>query len=82
MFAKGDIQMKLRTLALALCAISMASGAMARTKPVSKRDQEQAACYDDAKRLCGQFFPSEEKVTECMAPMKSKVSSACAAFYE
>ena len=74
--------MKLPFFALALCAITLTSTAgIARSKGPSMRDQAQAACYDDAQRLCGQFMPDEAKVVACMKPKKAQVSPKCATFY-
>jgi hypothetical protein len=47
----------------------------------SLEDREQAACYDDAQRLCPDDFPDVDKVKACMADKKKLVSPACAAFY-
>ena len=74
--------MKLPVVALALCAVTLTGTAgMARSKGPPMRDQAQAACYDDAQRLCGQFMPNEAKVVACMKPKKAEVSPKCAVFY-
>ena len=63
--------------------LSVSTTAMAATqKATSLRDQQQAACYDDAQRLCGDAMPDVDKVIECMKPKKALVSAACAAFYK
>lgn len=48
---------------------------------VTLQDRQQAACYNDAQRLCGAFFPDGDKIEACMLQMKSKVSPACRKFY-
>lgn len=49
---------------------------------VSLQDRQQAACYDDAQRLCGEFMPDSDKVEACMLTMKNKVSARCRKFYQ
>ncbi len=58
------------------------SPAFARNSAVSLRDRQQAACYDDAQRLCGQFVPDVSKVTACMKTKRSQVGPKCAAAYK
>ncbi|UDL94730.1 hypothetical protein LGH83_00080 [Lichenihabitans sp. PAMC28606] len=56
--------------------------AFAFTKGPTLRDRQQAACYDDAQRLCGEFVPDVNKVTTCMKAKKAEVSPKCAAAYK
>lgn len=49
---------------------------------VTLQDRQQAACYDDAQRLCGDFMPDADKVEACMLTMKDKVSDRCRKFYQ
>lgn len=74
--------MKVRLIALALCSVALATNAVAKTKPVSLRDQQQAACYDDVMKLCKDAVPDEAKVTTCMEGKKSMVSAKCAAMWD
>ena len=74
--------MLIRTAAVTLFGSLAITGALAKNRPVSIEDQQQAACYDDAKRLCGEFLPDIEKTTSCMKPLRSQVSAECAAFYK
>lgn len=46
------------------------------------RAQQQAACQDDAYRLCPDEIPDEALVTNCMARQKSKLSPACRVFFQ
>ena len=74
--------MRLGIIALSLFAVTLSSSAYAKVKAVSLRDQQQAACYDDVVKLCGDAMPSEEKVTACMEGKKSMVSPKCAAMWD
>lgn len=49
---------------------------------VSLQDRQQAACYDDAQRLCGDFMPDADRIEACMLTMKTKVSARCRKFYD
>ncbi len=73
--------MKTRTLALAICAIAITTGAFAKDK-VTLRDQQQAACYDDVQKFCKDEVPDVDKVTACMSTKKSMVSAKCAAMWD
>lgn len=73
LFMKG-----LLGLALVGC---LATAAPAKNKAPTLRDQEQAACYNDAMRLCGDFVPDEAKITACMTEKKSQVGPACLKFF-
>jgi uncharacterized protein (UPF0264 family) len=74
--------MKLSTLALAVCVAAISTGAFAKVKSVSLRDQQQAACYDDVMKLCKDAVPDEDKVTACMQDKKPVVSPKCAAMWD
>ena len=74
--------MLIRTAAVILFGALAITAALAKNKPVSIEDQQQAACYDDAKRLCGEFFPDVDQTTACMKPKKADVSTECAAYYK
>lgn len=65
---------------LLVCGISTA--AMAKIKTPTLRDQEQAACYDDATRLCKDAIPNEDKITACMNAKKSQISAGCLKFFK
>ena len=54
----------------------------ARNNGPTLRDQQQAACYGDVQRLCGNAMPDVEKVTACMKPKKALVSAACRALWD
>lgn len=70
-----------RTLLAAAAWGLAAASAQANTAGPTLQDRQQAACFDDAMRLCGQFVPDPEATKNCMAPKKKLVSPACAAFY-
>lgn len=66
--------------AVAFAAASATSALAGST--VTLQDRQQAACYDDAQRLCGDFMPDSDKVEACMLTMKNKVSARCRKFYQ
>lgn len=45
------------------------------------RAQQQAACEDDAYRLCPDEIPDEARVANCMARQKARLSPSCRAFF-
>jgi hypothetical protein len=45
------------------------------------RSQQQAACEDDAYRLCPDEVPDEARITTCLAHQKSKLSPGCRAMF-
>ena len=60
---------------------TMATGALAKTRRPTLRDQEQAACYDDAMTLCKDAVPDEQKIEACMRARLSEVSAGCRKFF-
>ena len=66
---------------LVACLSSSAFAATAKKANPSVRDQEQAACYDDAMRLCKDAVPDEDKIAACMKTNMSKVSAGCKKFF-
>src|SRR5262245_2168336 len=44
--------------------------------------EQQAACQNDAMRLCGQFVPDVQRITTCMVQMRRYVSPRCRATME
>ena len=45
------------------------------------RSQQQAACEDDAYRLCPDEVPDEARITSCLARQKTKLSPECRAMF-
>jgi len=41
--------------------------------------EQQAACQGDAQRLCGQYIPDVQRITDCMIKMRRYVSPRCRA---
>ena len=75
----------LRGLVGAVLISCLSTGAFAATMKKSTatlRDQEQAACYGDANRLCKDFVPDEGKIETCMRAKMSQVSAACRVFFK
>ena len=72
----------IKLIAAAALLVTGGTVALAKSKEVSIRDQQQAACYADAQRLCGDAMPDVDKTIACMEPKKALVSAACAAFYK
>ena len=67
--------MKLRMLALALCATAAATSSIAKTATSKQQD----ACYKDVQKFCKDALPDEEKVAACMKGKRALVSAKCAA---
>jgi len=44
--------------------------------------EKEAACRDDAMRLCSQNIPDRDKITSCMRERMPKLSPACRAVFE
>jgi hypothetical protein len=65
-------------LALASVALSLFMAAPAISES-DLRAQQQAACEDDAYRLCPNEVPDEELVRNCLARQKARLSPACRA---
>jgi hypothetical protein len=55
----------------------MVAPAMSQT-----RAQEQAACQDDALRLCPNQIPDEAAIRNCLARQKASLSPACKAQFK
>jgi hypothetical protein len=76
--AKDGAVMKLgRCLMIVALVCSASTAAMARVSGPTLRDRQQAACYNDAQRLCGEFVPDVDKITACMESKRSEVSHKC-----
>jgi len=43
--------------------------------------EQQAACSDDAFRLCGPEIPDVDRVTACMVRNKSQLSPGCQVYF-
>ncbi len=71
---------RLILVSAALC--GLATGASAMTQGPTLQDRQQAACADDAQRLCGDAMPDVDKVTACMKTKKASVSKKCADMYD
>ena len=67
--------------AVAATILASAGAAFAATSEPTLQDQQQAACYNDVQKLCGEAMPDVEKVTACMKTKRSQVSARCAKFY-
>ncbi len=65
----------------AALALAAAGSASAATSEPTLQDQQQAACYNDVQRLCGDVMPDVDRVTACMKTKRSEVSARCAKFY-
>jgi hypothetical protein len=66
--------------ALALLILSLFMTSPTRSQS-DVRSQEQAACEDDAYRLCPDEVPDEARVAGCMARQKTKLSPGCRAMF-
>jgi len=82
---QGLVRMRLKaafslfTASLSLISgVAMSGGAFGQS---DLRAQQQAACQDDAYRLCPDEIPDEASITNCLARQKSKLSPACRVFF-
>ncbi len=66
-------------LAAAVLAVA-ASSAFAQGR--FTRQQQEAACSDDAFALCGDAIPDEQKVTACMMAKRKQLSERCSPIFE
>ena len=71
------MQMK-SAVALVVLLLSMTSPALGQS---GLRAEQQAACEDDAYRLCPDEIPDEARVSSCMARQKSRLSPGCRAMF-
>jgi hypothetical protein len=62
-------------LAAALSVLAGSGGARAYTP------EEQAACSDDAFRLCSADIPDVDRVTVCMVKHKAELSPGCRVYF-
>jgi len=46
------------------------------------REEETAACQDDAQNLCGDYIPDEHQIAACMRQHISSLSPACRAMFK
>ncbi len=70
--------MKLRSYgAIFAVGCAFATSAVAKDTGPSLRDRQQAACYNDAQRLCGEFVPDVAKISACMHEKRAEVSHKC-----
>lgn len=67
---------------LGALSLSAAPASAKRASGPELRDQEQAACYNDAMTLCKDDVPDEAKIEACMRKNISKVSAGCKAFFK
>ena len=75
----------LRGVTATVLLIGVSSSAMAVTaskQGPTLRDEEQAACYGDATRLCKDAIPDEDKIAACMKAKFKEVSAGCKKFFK
>lgn len=48
----------------------------------SPQDRKQAACFADVQRLCADTLPDADRTKACMKDKRSKVSAACAKYWD
>lgn len=84
-FLQGGIEMissKSLVMATLACSLGSTAAFASMTSGPSLQDRQQAACYDDVQRLCGDYVPDVDKVTACMKDKKPMVSAKCAAMWD
>ena len=70
-----------RVISLVLVMLGSTVGVASANSTVTVQDREQAACYNDVQKFCGEFVPDMDKTEACMLKVKDKVSAGCAKFY-
>ena len=71
-----------RFLMSAALVAGLTGTAFAKMTSPTLQDRQQAACFGDVQRLCGNAMPDVAKVTECMKPKKELVSAKCRALWD
>ena len=66
---------------LGLMLATVLSASMLPTAGHAYTPEEQAACSDDAFRLCGSEIPDVDRVTTCMVRRKSELSPGCRVYF-
>ena len=66
-------------LAAALCG---STAALAKNSGPTLQDRQQAACYGDVQRLCGNAMPDAAKVEACMSDKRPLVSKKCSEMWD
>ena len=75
--------MRVETVRATLLLSTIALGvAVTGAGAVTLQDRQQAACYNDVQKLCGDLVPDVDKVAVCMKSKRQQVSPACSRFYE
>jgi hypothetical protein len=69
-------------LAGVLLTVVVSVPALANDSGPTLRDKQQAACYDDVQRLCGNVLPDVDKATACMKDKRPLVSAKCSAMWD
>lgn len=64
-----------------LLIVAVAGPAFGTDRGPTLQDKQQAACYDDVMRLCGNFVPDVDKVKACMQGKRRLVSAKCSAMW-
>jgi hypothetical protein len=70
---------KLRRLGLTL--VAAISVTVLSTSGHAYSPEEQAACQDDAFRVCGAYIPDVDRVTACMVQNRSQLSPGCRVYF-
>lgn len=56
--------------------------AIATDRAAAYTEEQQAACTDDAMRLCGNFVPDVDQITACMIRSKAQLTPRCAVYFQ
>jgi hypothetical protein len=75
--------MRMTSFLFGVLSLAAASGAaLAAPSGPTLQDKQQAACYDDVQRLCGDALPDVDKATACMKDKRPQVSAKCSAMWD
>lgn len=75
----------MNTTRIALCAAALLATSLpglAKEKIDRARAEAERACYLDAKSLCPDAIPDEDKVTACFKAKRRQLSSACGTIFD
>ena len=77
MFAAGSRSFQFGLMLATTLSVSMWSAATEAYTP-----EQQAACGDDAFRLCSSEIPDVDRVTACMVRKQDQLSPGCRAYFK
>jgi hypothetical protein len=71
-----------KLIALAVVSVAAALAALPSSPAAAYTQEQQAACQDDAFRVCGEFIPDEQRTRACMITKRTQLSARCQAQFK